>query len=401
MVERHDGGRGPLAAHARGFSEELALLGYRKPRAAAHLELLADLSSWLEDEGRAPAELGTDEVTRFLATRPGRGHRDLVTPVGAAPLIEYLTRLGVIPTPVHVVPEGPAKALLERYRDYLTNERGLVDRSVDFHEHVAHQFVTSVQVEGSLDWASVSAVDVTRFVVASCQGKVGAHAPKFVPALRSFLRFALLEGCINLPLAQAVPSVAGWRMSSLPRGIGHDEVTRLLDSCDRDKPAGRRDYAVLTLFIRLGLRAGEVAAMGLDDLDWRAGELTVHGKGRRDEKLPLPHDVGEVIADYLRHGRPPSTSRSVFLRLYAPYRGLSVPAVIWAVYNACDRTGLPRFGAHRLRHTAASDMLRAGASLAEIGAVLRHRSSQTTAIYAKVDSRSLGTLARPWPEGVQ
>jgi integrase/recombinase XerD len=401
MTKRQDEGRRPLAAHALGFSEELALIGYRKPRAAAHLELLADLSNWLKGEGRAPAELGTVEFARFLAGRRERGHRDLITTVGAKPLIEYLVRLGVVPSPVHVVPEGPGKALLERYRDYLTNERGLAEKGVDLYEQVAHQFVTSVQVEGSLDWANVSAADVTRFVVASSQGKVGAHAPSLVPALRSFLRFALLEGCISLPLAQAVPSVAGWRMSSLPRGIGHDEATGLLDSCDRDKAGGRRDYAILTLLIRLGLRAGEVAAMGLDDLDWRAGEFTVHGKGRRDERLPLPHDVGEVIAEYLRHGRPSSTSRTVFLRLYAPYRGLSVPAVIWTVYNACDRTGLPRIGAHRLRHTAASDMLRAGASLAEIGAVLRHRSPQTTAIYAKVDHRALGPLARPWPGGVQ
>jgi len=186
-------------------------------------------------------------------------------------------------------------------------------------------------------------------------------------------------------------------MSPLPKGISAAELDRLLASCDRQCARGRRDYAILCLLSRLGLRAGEVAAMMLEDLDWRRGELVVHGKARTEEALPLPADVGEAIAGYLRSGRPRADSRSVFLRCYAPRRGLSAQAVTGIVYDACDRAGIPRVGAHRLRHTAASQMLAKGASLAEVGEALRQRSAASTAIYAKVDRARLAALARPWP----
>jgi integrase len=178
-------------------------------------------------------------------------------------------------------------------------------------------------------------------------------------------------------------------MSPLPKGVPPGELDRLLASCDRQCARGRRDYAILSLLSRLGLRAGEVAAMVLEDLDWRRGELVVHGKARRDEALPLPADVGEAIAGYLRSGRPQADSRSVFLRCYAPRRGLSAQAVTGIVYDACDRAGIARVGAHRLRHTAAS--------LGEVGEALRQRSPASTAIYARVDRARLAALARPWP----
>ena len=194
-----------------------------------------------------------------------------------------------------------------------------------------------------------------------------------------------------------MPPAAGRRMSALPQGISAGELDRLLAGCDRERAWGRRDYAVLIVLARLGLRAGEVAAMVLEDLDWRRGELIVHGKARRDEALPLPADVGEAIAGYLRSGRPEADSRSVFLRCRAPRRGLSSQGVTNIVYRACDRAGIARIGAHRLRHTAASQMLAAGASLGEVGEALRQRSAASTAIYAKVDRVRLAALARPWP----
>lgn len=234
-------------------------------------------------------------------------------------------------------------------------------------------------------------------MVATSPGDRARHAPDVVPALRSFLRFALLEGVIALPLHGAVPPVAGWRMSPLPQGISPQSVQRLLESCERESARGRRDYAIVLLCSRLGLRAGEVVAMALEDLDWRRGELTVHGKARRDEAMPLPDDVGTAIAEYLRDGRPETESRSVFLRCHAPRRGLSVPSVHRIVSDACTRAGIARIGAHRLRHTAASTMLAGGASLAEVGEALRQRSATSTAIYAKVDRARLAPLARPWP----
>ena len=242
---------------------------------------------------------------------------------------------------------------------------------------------------------------MTRFVTANIPRSRATTAPIVVPALRSFLRFCYLEGVITRPLHNAVPPVAGWRMSGLPKGISDSSVQRLLESCDRSSARGQRDFAILTLLVRLGLRAGEVVAMVLADLDWRRGELIVHGKARRDEAVPLPKDVGAAIAGYLREGRPPTVDRHVFVRCYAPFRGLTMPRVSGVVYDACDRTGLAHVGAHRLRHTAASTMLANGANLAEIGEALRQRSATSTAIYAKVDRARLSALARPWPGSAQ
>jgi integrase/recombinase XerD len=260
-------------------------------------------------------------------------------------------------------------------------------------------FLRRLAGEGCIDWPSVSAADVTRFVTDVCSVPGRTPSSNLLAALRSFLRFAQLEGWTNLPLAQAVPSIAGWSGGSLPRRLEPDEVRRLLASCERHNPDGRRDYAILVLLVRLGLRAGEVARMQLGDLDWRAGELLVCGKGHREEKLPLPDDVGRAVVDYLRHGRPRTTNRAVFLRLHVPLRGLTTAGVTVLVYRACARAGVARVGAHALRHTAATEMLRAGASLGEVGRVLRQRSPSATAIYAKVDHVSLRALACPWPGG--
>jgi site-specific recombinase XerD len=386
-----------LVDHLVGFRAELARSGYGPVRSGAHLELFADLCRWLEREGVALSELGSERVAVFLDDRRRRGQRDLVSRTGARPLIGYLTRVGAIPEQGFVVAEGPCRPLLERYRRYLETERGLTAQSVERYVGLAGRLVAALERGGAIDWQCVRARDVTRFVLDNCPVSRGGHAPDTVPALRSFLRFCHLEGVIPLPLAGAVPSAAGWRMSPLPKGISADELHRLLGSCDRERARGRRDYAILSLLSRLGLRAGEVAAMVLEDLNWRRGELVVHGKARRDEALPLPADVGEAIAGYLRFGRPKADSRSVFLRCHAPRRGLSAQAVTGIVYDACDRAGIARIGPHRLRHTAASQMLARGASLGEVGEALRQRSASSTAIYAKVDRTRLAALARPWP----
>jgi site-specific recombinase XerD len=222
-----------------------------------------------------------------------------------------------------------------------------------------------------------------------------------VTALRSLLRFLHVDGAIDRPLASAVPSVAGWSLSSLPKALGSDQVAALLTSCNRNASTGRRDFAILTLLVRLGLRAGEVAALSLDDIDWRRGEITVRGKGNRLDRLPLPDDVGRAIVEYLRHARPRAAlGRTVFVLVHAPYRALTSTAVTTVVANAGRRAGIGLIGAHRLRHTAATTMLHAGGSLTEIGQVLRHRRVLTTAIYAKVDWHALRLVARPWPGDV-
>ncbi|MGI9097327.1 MAG: site-specific integrase [Solirubrobacteraceae bacterium] len=244
----------------------------------------------------------------------------------------------------------------------------------------------------------MAAADVTAFVVARCPHQSRGAAKMTVTALRSLLGFLHVEGLIAQSLVGAVPSAASWRLSGLPRALEPEQVRRLLDSCDRSARTGRRDLAILTMLVRLGLRAGEVAGLRLEDVDWRAGEVVVVGKGRRAERLPLPVDVGEAITSYLRDGRPSSAQdRSLFVRVKAPHRGLTSGGVTQVVVSAGRRAGLGPIHAHRLRHSAATQMLRAGGSLEEIGQVLRHRAALTTAIYAKVDRDALRELARPWP----
>ena len=221
-----------------------------------------------------------------------------------------------------------------------------------------------------------------------------------VTALRSLLRFLHVEGMIDRPLAQVVPSVAFWRLQGLPRGLDGDQVRALLESCDTDTVNGRRDLAILLLLVRLGMRRGEVARLRLEDIDWRAGELIVRGKGPRVERLPLPADVGEALAAYLRDGRPTDVgTRAVFMRVRAPRAAMTPPGITQVVVSASKRAGLGEVTPHRLRHTAASELLRRGAPLVEIGQLLRHRTELTTTIYAKVDRDRLRELALPWPGG--
>jgi site-specific recombinase XerD len=388
-----------LASHAASFADELSRLGYKRVSAGRHLRLLADLDDWLVGEGLATGELTRDRVGAFLSSRRARGHRDLVTLFGFSPLFEHFVRLGVVPPPVALpVPTSQVAASLEHYREYLANERGLSEGVIERYVKIARAFGCHVGDGERIDWERVGTVDVTRFLIAECTS--GPSGRRVLPsALRSFLRFALLEGWTSVPLVQAVPSVAAWSVSSLPKRLEPGQVRRLLANCDRRSAVGRRDYAILTLLARLGLRAGEVAAMQLGDIDWRAGEFVVHGKGRRDEKLPLPSDVGEAVSGYLVRGRPATTSRAVFVRAVAPWRALTPPSVTLVVYRACDRAGMARAGAHRIRHSAASAMLNKGASLTEVGQVLRHRTLLSTQVYAKVDHARLGVLVRPWPGG--
>lgn len=239
--------------------------------------------------------------------------------------------------------------------------------------------------------------DGSGFVTGQCRQLTVRGAERLVDGVRSFLRFALVERLITCPLASAVPSVARREGVGLPRGLPPAHLSALLASCDRLGVTGRRDYAILVLPVRLGLRAAGVAALCLDDIDWRTGHIVVRGKGRTEERLPLPPDVGEAIAEYLRRDRPRRPEREVFLRACAPLRGLAPEGVSEAVRAASERAGIGSFGAHRLRHTAETEMLRAGASLAEVAQVLRHRRLATTVIYARVDHLALRELALPWP----
>jgi len=391
---------GPLQPYAPGFTAELERFGYTPLGAVLQLRLFAGLSRWLVAEGIEPDALDPAEVDRFLAARRAAGRTHYASARALRPSLEYLRRIGLVAEPPERVPASAIDRLLERYRHYLTVERGLAPTTGRGYVDAVRPFLAGRVTPTGLDLAQLTAADITVFVVARCPGQAHGSARLTTTALRSLLGFLHVEGILPRSLAGAVPKVASWRLAALPRALEPSEVARLLASCDRGRATGCRDLAILTLLVRLGLRAGEVAGLGLDDIDWHAGELVVRGKGERVERLPLPVDVGEVIVEYLRRGRPPTAlGRTVFVRLKAPHRALTSGGVSRVVAAAAERAGLGVVHAHRLRHTAATAMLRSGGSLAEIGQVLRHRRALTTAIYAKVDREALRALARPWPGG--
>ena len=312
-----------------------------------------------------------------------------------------LTVLGLVPgldvARAEPAPLKPVESAVVEYAHYLSRERGLATKTVRGYTQVASLFLSPrVSIDGHLDLKAVSAESVTSFVVEESRRRSAGAAQVTVTALRSLLRFLFLEGRIDESLAQVVPAVSASK-GFLPRGLGGETVWKLLGGCDTSTAIGRRDLAVLTLLSRLGVRCGEVAGLELDDIDWRHGEVVIRGKGSRRDRLPLPVDVGEALAAYLRDGRPRVESRAVFLRMKAPITAMSASNVTSIVRRACDGAGVPPAGAHRLRHSTATAMLRAGAPLAEIGQILRQTHAATTAVYAKVDRIALRPLARPWP----
>jgi integrase/recombinase XerD len=343
--------------------------------------------------------LTRSEESSFLAARRAAGYTSLLTLRGLLPLLGYLRGLGVVPDPPERVTNSPLEELLGDYRGYLLRERGMAAGSVQGYESAARRFLSKRARGGELELEGLVAAEITRFVHSECRDGHVRGAKILVSALRSLLHYLYLEGRTARQLASVVPAVAGWRASSLPQGLEPEQVARLLAICDRRTAVGSRDYAILLLLVRLGLRAQEVTSLDLEDLDWRAGEVVVRGKGRREERLPLSVDVGEAVADYLLHSRPCSWCTRLFLRVRAPHHELTKEGIGDVVRWACVRAGLPKIGPHRLRHTAATAMLRAGVRLPEVSQVLRHRSLSTTAIYAKVDDKQLRSLARQWPGG--
>jgi len=287
--------------------------------------------------------------------------------------------------------------LLAEFGTWLDRERGLSPVSVRCYSKQARYFLAAAGGAGAV--RGLDAGKVTAFMVEHSRDCNGWSAKAMVTSLRAFLRFAHATGRTAVPLAGAVPAVASWRLSALPRGLSAAEVERLLAGCDRGTVTGLRDYAVLSLLARLGLRGAEAVGLQLGDIGWRAGEIAVTGKGSRTERLPLPAPAGEALAAWLTYGRPRCASRAVFVTVRRPYRQLTPEAVRAVMGRACDRAGLERRGSHQFRHTLATEMLRAGASLPEVGQVLRHRRLLSTSVYAKVDQDALRPLARPWPGG--
>jgi integrase/recombinase XerD len=390
---------GPLADHKHGLWAHLRSLGYSTSSSANKLRVLAHLSRWLDERRIAPALITTCLLEEFLGDRRAAGYTCCFTLRALAPLVEYLGRRGVIP-PLSAVPEPqtPLNMLLGDYERYLLEECALTIKTVARRKTVARQFLAPLLGE-SQDLGDVTAVDVTRFVVDAAHSLTPGSVGELASSLRALFRYLTFEGLTATDLTKAVPSVARGRLCGLPKALTSDAVDRMIGGCDRRTHVGRRDSAVLLLLARLGLRAGEVAGLLLDDFDWESAELLIRGKGGRQDLLPVACVVGEAVAAYLRRGRPRlSESRSVFLSVRAPHRPLCSSAVGQIVRAAGRRVGVAA-SAHQLRHTIATEMLGGGATLGEVSRVLRHQSIDTTAIYAKVDLTRLRDLARPWPGG--
>lgn len=382
------------------FEVELLQQGFKPSTVVRKKKLFADLNDWLQVHELSVGDLSFQLVDRFLFDRRSAGYARHKTHETLRPILNYLYRLKLTPPLEAPVSKDPASVILDRYRIFLTAERSLAMVTAARYIDCLRPFLSQRVLNGGLDLRNLRPADVTAFVVARCPQLNAGVAKLTVTALRSFLGFLHLDGVTERSLVHAAPKVLRRRLAGLPKGLEPDQVRRLLAACDVDTAVGCRDLAILTLLVRLGLRRGEVARLRLDDIDWRAGTISVHGKGNCYERVPLPPDVGHRVAEYLQHGRPTDAQgRTVFVRHFAPHHALSTARVSTIVADAARRAGLGRVHAHRLRHTAATELLRAGASLPEIGQLLRHRRTATTAIYAKVDRDNLRLIARPWPEG--
>jgi integrase/recombinase XerD len=327
-------------------------------------------------------------------------HRQSWSRPGLTCLLDVLRGLGVLAAEEPAQAGSSTDVLLACFERYLLAARGLAAGTVVIYLRSARRFVEGLPADRGL--AGLAAGDVTPALLRESEVVSVSAAQNFVSGLRWFLRFCFVEGLVGADFSQAALLVRGRSSSSsLPRGIRRADARALLGSCDRRQALGRRDYAIIVLLLRLGLGRGEVAGLTLEDIDWRAGELVVRGKGSRVDRMPLPADVGQAIASYLRHGRPRSGRREVFLRAKAPYDPIASGTVASTVRRACGRAGIAECGSHRLRHTAACEMVKANIPLVRIGQVLRHRSLQSTAIYARVDVERLRLLAAPWPGGAQ
>lgn len=382
------------------FLEALASLGYVDTTRQAKRRTLERFVGWTQSERRAASDLDESCVSPYLKSVPRKKGRRM----DRATLLQFLDHLrrgGVIPPcrdPFH----SPDGILLGRYQQHLRRGCGLSERSISTYSPLVREFIVEAGIGGVDSVGKIlDAVTVRRHLLDRARSRSSESTRLLAAALRSFLRFLFHDGETRVDLAQAVPPVRRWRLAAVPAFLSSDEVEQVLAAIDRTTTGGCRDYAILLLLARLGLRAGEITMIELDDIHWRQGEIVVRGKGGFHDRLPLPEDVGEAMALYLQHARGPTDSRRVFLRMCAPHVGLTGPSAISIVARQAIRQAglrpLGRVGAHLFRHSLATRMIRHGASLGEISQILRHRCAKTTQIYAKVDFEALRGIARPWP----
>lgn len=391
---------GPLGSHIDSFAQILLVQGYQPSTAKHKIRIVADFSLWLNLQGLRVRDLDETTLNDYLLYKGRRGSIFKIEPPTLRALLEHLRETGIV---AGSVDDDSKRSRIESdYAEYLAQERGLKQVTIDDYLSIAKRFLSDQFGTGSIVLNGLHLNDIIQFILRNTETVSVKRAQLIVCSLRSFFRFLYQRGETVNDLSPSALTVANWHFSELPKFLEPEQVECLLKSCNQDTLIGQRDYAILLLMARLGLRAGDVVHLTLDDINWEAGEFIVHGKSHRRERLPLMQDVGEAIVKYLSHGRPQCSSRRVFIRLRAPHKGFSSSVAICnIVRRALARAKLnPSFkGSHLLRHSLATQMLRGGASLAEIGEILRHQRLNTTQIYAKVDHIALSELAQPWPGG--
>jgi site-specific recombinase XerD len=392
-TRRQPGGLGP---QVEGYQAWLLQRGYTPSTVRNMLKELGQVGRWLTVEKVEAARLDEQRITAFIAARHAAGYRRAPGPRAMAPLLSYLREAGIVAAMQPLA--TPAELLLAQYRKWLVDERGLAAITVLRYVNTARRFLTEqAMVEDAFTPTGLTGSHVNAFLLRECSRVSAGSAKGRVAELRSLLRFLYLQGITALRLGTAVPPVGGWRLATLPPpAMSATDVQLLLDTCDRGTPVGVRDFAMMMLLARLGLRSIEVARLELRDVDWRAGEIVVRGKARRLDRLPLPAEVGEALVAYLSGGRNPADAVHLFLTCRAPRGPIRADLVGDVVERACLRAGLPHVGPARLRHALAGELLRKGAGLVAISQVLRHRDLATTALYAKVDLDALRQVAQPW-----
>ncbi len=391
---------GPLSVHIDAYVALLQEQGYARQSARVHFQVLADFSRWLQRRELSVGDIDASTLQRYLRCRSCFVDRHRGASSALNKLIGMLRDRGIANHDTAPVAVDPVECAKEDFKQYLSQERGLSAATLHIYLPVVHQFLRERFGRGPTRFSELRATDLTGFI----QRHVHDHSPRtaqhMVGALRAFLRHLRFRGAITTDLAACVPTVANWSYSTLPKFLQPGQVQQVLARCDRRTSVGRRNYAILLLLARLGLRAGEVVAMTLDDIDWKEGRLTVRGKGGQWADMPLPAEVGKAIAAYLQRGRPHCASCRLFIREHAPRVGFANSSTISTLVKralAHAGVGSARTGAHLFRHTLAAEMLRHGASLGEVGQLLRHQHRDTTQIYAKVDLSALRQLALPWP----
>lgn len=387
---------GVLAGEIEPYRRWLAARGYTSSTVRLMLRDLSQLGLWLQGQGLSADRVDAGSVRAMFDQRRRDGHR-IPGRRGMAVMERFLRDRGVLVVERAVEP-SELDMLLDRFRAWMVDERNLAEGTVLRYEKTARRFLAEQAVRaGRLDASGLTGADINAFLLRECVRVSAGSAKGRVAELRALLRYLHVRGLIGSHLSAAVPPVGGWRLATIPRMVGRQDIERVLAAPDPATLQGARDRAILLLLSRLGLRCVEVERLRLDDIDWRSGEITIRGKARRQDRMPLPAEVGQAIGAYLALRGAYEPRREVFWTCRAPRKPISRELVGDVVRHRCIQVGVPPFGPHRMRHALAGQMLRGGADLVAISQVLRHQDLATTAVYAKVDLDTLRLVARPWP----